>query len=142
MSDPAGVGELAWSDADLVFGAFGSHAGELAPLYAGALMPALAATAVIRRWSAARVPLVLAIVAILWSVGLAGFLAHPFGPLRSITAHQAVRALPLLALAIRSRGTSCRTPRLKGCCKAGWSYTDEVGVRRQDRRSGIRLAEA
>ena len=90
----------AWSDADLVFGAFGSHAGELAPLYAGALMPALAATAVIRRWSAARVPLVLAIVAILWSIGLAGFLAHPFGPLRSITSHQAVRALPLLALAL------------------------------------------
>ena len=80
--------------------AFGSHAGELAPLYAGALMPALAVIAVIRRWSAARVPLVLAIVAILWSVGLAGFLAHPFGPLRSITAHQAVRALPLLALAL------------------------------------------
>ena len=100
VSDPAGVGELAWSDADLVFGAFGSHAGELAPLYAGALMPALAAAAVIRRWSAARVPLVLAIVAILWSIGLAGFLAHPFGPLRSITAHQAVRALPLLALAL------------------------------------------
>jgi len=100
VSDPAGVGEFAWADADLVFGAFGSHAGELAPLYAGALMPALAAAAVIRRWSAARVPLVLAIVAILWSVGLAGYLAHPFGPLRSITSHQAVRALPLLALAL------------------------------------------
>jgi hypothetical protein len=100
VSDPAGVGELAWADADLVFGAFGSHAGELAPLYAGALMPALAVAAVIRRWSAARVPLVLAIVAVVWSVGLAGYLAHPFGPLRSITAHQSVRALPLLALAL------------------------------------------
>ena len=63
-------------------------------------MPALAVLAVIRRWSAARVPRRSAIVAILWSVGLAGFLAHPFGPLRSITAHQAVRALPLLALAL------------------------------------------
>ena len=39
-------------------------------------------------------------LAILWSAGLAGVLAHPFGPLRSITAHQAVRALPLLAFAI------------------------------------------
>ena len=100
VSDPAGVGELAWSDANLVFGSFGSHAGELAPLYAGALMPALAVLAVVRRWTAVRVPLALAILAILWSAGLAGFLAHPFGPLRSITAHQAVRALPLLALAL------------------------------------------
>ena len=100
VSDPAGVGELHWADANLVFGAFGTHAGELAPLYAGALMPALAVYAVVRRWAAARVPLALAIVAILWSAGLAGFLAQPFGPLRSITAHQAVRALPLLALAL------------------------------------------
>jgi hypothetical protein len=100
VSDPAGVGTLGWSDAHIVFGAFGSPAGELAPLYAGALMPALALAAVIRRRSAARVPLTLAIVAILWSIGFAGFLAEPFGPLRSITAHQAVRALPLLALAL------------------------------------------
>ena len=100
VSDPAGVGELHWADANLVFGAFGTHAGELAPLYAGALMPALAVFAIVRRWAAARVPLALAIVAILWSAGLAGFLAHPFGPLRSITAHQSVRALPLLALAL------------------------------------------
>ncbi len=100
VSDPAGVGTLAWADADLLFGSFGSHAGELAPLYAGALMPALAVVAIVRRWSAARVPLALAVLGILWSIGLAGVLAHPFGPLRTITAHQAVRALPLLALAL------------------------------------------
>ena len=100
VSDPAGVGTLSWSDADLVFGSFGSHAGELAPLYAGALMPALAVAGIVRRWSAARVPLALAVLGILWSMGLAGAVAHPFGPLRSITAHQAVRALPLLALAL------------------------------------------
>jgi hypothetical protein len=98
--DAAGIGTLQWSDANLIFGSFGSHAGELAPLYAGALTPALVLVAVIRRWSEARVPLALALLAILWSAGLAGFLAHPFGPLRSITAHQAVRALPLLALAL------------------------------------------
>jgi hypothetical protein len=100
VSDPAGVGELSLSDAKLVLGSFGSHAGELAPLYAGALMPALAVIAIVRRRREALAPLALAILAILWSAGLAGFLAHPFGPLRSITAHQAVRALPLLALAL------------------------------------------
>ncbi len=56
--------------------------------------------ALIYRRREARAPLALAILAILWSAGLAGVLAHPFGPLRSITAHQAVRALPLLAFAI------------------------------------------
>ena len=100
VSDPAGVGTLEWSDAKLILGSFGTHAGELAPLYAGALTPALAVIALVRRWSQARIPFALAIVAILWSAGLAGFLAEPFGPLRSITAHQAVRALPLLALAL------------------------------------------
>jgi hypothetical protein len=100
VTDPAGVGSLDWSDGRLLFGSFGSHAGELAPLYAGALMPALVSLALVRRWSAARVPAALAVLAILWSAGLAGVLADPFGPLRSITAHQAVRALPLLALAL------------------------------------------
>jgi hypothetical protein len=56
--------------------------------------------AIVRRWSAARVPAALGVLAIAWSAGLAGYLAHPIGPLRSITAHQAVRALPLLALAL------------------------------------------
>ena len=32
--DPAGVGTLSWADAKRIFGSFGSHAGELAPLYA------------------------------------------------------------------------------------------------------------
>jgi hypothetical protein len=98
--DPAGVGTLSWSDATIIFGSFGSHAGELAPLYAGALTPALAVLAIVRRWGAARIPAALGVLAIAWSAGLAGYLAHPIGPLRSITAHQAVRALPLLALAL------------------------------------------
>ena len=100
VTDPAGVGTLSLADAKLVFGSFGSHAGELAPLYAGALMPALAVLALVRRRREAVAPAALAVLAILWSAGLAGFLAHPFGPLRSITAHQAVRAMPLLALAL------------------------------------------
>ena len=98
--DPAGVGTLTWSDAKVIFGSFGSPSGELAPLYAGALTPALAVLAVVRRWSVARVPAALGGLAIAWSAGLAGFLAHPSAPLRSITAHQTVRALPLLALAL------------------------------------------
>jgi hypothetical protein len=100
VTDPAGVGTLDWSDGKLLLGSFGTHAGELAPLYAGALMPAFVVLALLRRWREARAPLALAVLAILWSVGLAGVLADPFGPLRSITAHQAVRALPLLALAL------------------------------------------
>ena len=63
-------------------------------------MPAFVVLALVRRWREARVPFALAVLAILWSAGLAGVLADPFGPLRSITAHQAVRALPLLALAL------------------------------------------
>ncbi len=98
--DAAGIGTLQWSDAKLIYGSFGSHAGELAPLYAGALTPALALVALIHRRREARAPLALGLLAILWSAGLAGVLADPFGPLRSITAHQAVRALPLLAFAI------------------------------------------
>ena len=110
--DPAGVGTLSWADAKLVFGSFGSHAGELAPLYAGALTPALVVLAIVRRWSTARVPAALGVLAIAWSAGLAGYLAHPIGPLRSITAHQAVRALPLLALALAVlAGLALGTPR-------------------------------
>ena len=54
--DPAGVGTLGWSDAKIILGSFGSPTGELAPLYAGALTCALAVLAIVRRWSAARVP--------------------------------------------------------------------------------------
>jgi hypothetical protein len=100
VTDPGGAGRLGWSDARVLFGSFGSHASELAPLYAGALTPALALLAVARRWSAARLPLALGALAIAWSAGLAGVLATPIHPLHSITAHQAVRALPLLLLAL------------------------------------------
>ena len=57
-------------------------------------------------------PAALGVLAIAWSAGLAGYLAHPIGPLRSITAHQSVRALPLLALALAVlAGLALGTPR-------------------------------
>jgi hypothetical protein len=98
--DPAGYGTLAWSDTRVLFGWFGPHTAELAPLYAGALTPALALFALVRRWQAARIPLLLAVLALAWAAGLAGKLAHPIDPLRTITEHQSVRALPLFALAL------------------------------------------
>ena len=101
MIDPAGYGTLAWSDARVLFGWFGPHTAELAPLYAGALTPALALFALVRRWQRgaaarscsrfSRSP---------GRPGLAGVLADPIGPLRTITEHQSVRALPLFALAL------------------------------------------
>ena len=100
VSDPTGYGALAWSDTRVLFGWFGPHTAELAPLYAGALTPALALVALVRRWQAARLPLALAALAIAWAAGLAGALATPIDPLRTITEHQSVRALPLFALAL------------------------------------------
>ena len=98
--DPAGYGTFAWKDTRVLFGWFGPHTAELAPLYAGALTPALALFALVRHWRAARVPLVLAVLALAWAAGLAGALADPIDPLRTITEHQSVRALPLFALAL------------------------------------------
>jgi hypothetical protein len=98
--DPAGYGALSWSDTRVLFGWFGPHTAELAPLYAGALTPALALVALARRWRAARLPLALGALSIAWAAGLAGRIAHPIDPLRTITEHQSVRALPLFALAL------------------------------------------
>ncbi|MDP9258493.1 MAG: YfhO family protein, partial [Actinomycetota bacterium] len=98
--DPAGYGQLAWSDTRVLFGWFGPHTAELAPLYAGALTPALALVALVRHWQAARLPLALAVLAIAWAAGLAGVIGDPIDPLRTITEHQSVRALPLFALAL------------------------------------------
>jgi hypothetical protein len=98
--DPAGSGTLSWSDTRVLFGWFGPNTAELAPLYAGALTPALALFSLVRHWRAARLPLVLALLAIAWAAGLAGRLADPVGSLRTITEHQSVRALPLFALAL------------------------------------------
>jgi hypothetical protein len=98
--DPAGYGTLGWADTRVLFGWFGPHTAELAPLYAGALTPALALFALVRNWKAARLPLVLGALAIAWAAGLAGVLTGPVDPLRTLTEHQSVRALPLLALAL------------------------------------------
>jgi len=98
--DPAGYGTLGWADTRVLFGWFGPHTAELAPLYAGALTPALALFALVRNWKAARLPLVLGALAIAWAAGLAGVLTDPVDPLRTLTEHQSVRALPLLALAL------------------------------------------
>jgi hypothetical protein len=70
--DPAGYGTFAWADTRVLFGWFGPHTAELAPLYAGALTPALALFALVRHWRAARVPLALAVLALAWAAGLAG----------------------------------------------------------------------
>ena len=98
--DPAGYGTLGWSDTRVLFGWFGPHTAELAPLYAGALTPALALLALVRRWQVARLPLALGALALAWAAGLAGVIAAPIDPLRTITEHQSVRALPLFALAL------------------------------------------
>ena len=98
--DPAGYGALTWADTRVLFGWFGPHTAELAPLYAGALTPALALVAVVRSWRAARLPLALGALAIAWAAGLAGVVADPIESLRTITEHQSVRALPLFVLAL------------------------------------------
>jgi hypothetical protein len=98
--DPSGYGQLGWSDTRVLFGWFGPQTAELAPLYAGALTPALALVALVRHWRPARLPLALGVLSIAWAAGLAGVLAGPIDPLRTITEHQSVRALPLFALAL------------------------------------------
>jgi hypothetical protein len=98
--DPSGVGHLVLSDARTLFGPFGSRLSEVATVYAGAFTPALALIALVRQAGARRVPIALGAFGLVWASGLAGFFLHPIPLIRGIAAHEPVRALPLVVLAI------------------------------------------
>ncbi|MEO9176764.1 MAG: YfhO family protein, partial [Gaiellales bacterium] len=98
--DPSGVGHLMLSDVRTLFGPFGSHLSEVATAYAGALTPALALIALCRRAGARRVPIALAAFGLVWATGLAGVVLRFVPLVRGIAAHESVRALPLVVLAI------------------------------------------
>lgn len=98
--DPSGVGHLVLSDVRTLFGPFGSRLSEIATVYAGAFTPALALIALVRRPGVRRVPIALAAFGLVWASGLAGVVLHPIPLLRGIAAHEPVRALPLVVLAM------------------------------------------
>ena len=98
--DPSGVGHLVLSDVRTLFGPFGSRLSEIATVYAGAFTPALALIALVRRPGVRRVPIALAAFGLVWASGLAGIVLHPIPLLRGIAAHEPVRALPLVVLAM------------------------------------------
>jgi hypothetical protein len=98
--DPSGVGHLVVSDARTLFGPFGSRLSEIATVYAGAFTPALALLALVRQPGVRRVPIALAAFGLIWASGLAGLVLSPVPLIRGIAAHEPVRALPLVVLAI------------------------------------------
>jgi hypothetical protein len=98
--DPSGVGHLVLSDVRTLFGPFGSRLSEVATVYAGAFTPALALIALVRQAGARRVPIALGAFGLVWASGLAGFFLSPIPLIRGIAAHEPVRALPLVVLAI------------------------------------------
>ncbi len=99
--DPSGVGHLMLSDVKTLFGPFGSHLSEVATVYAGALTPALAVVGLGRRVGRARrVPITLGLFGLVWATGLAGLVLRYVPLVRGIAAHESVRALPLVVLAI------------------------------------------
>ena len=98
--DPSGVGHLVLSDARTLFGPFGSRLSEIATVYAGAFTPALALIAVLRRRGARRVPIALGAFGLVWASGLVGLVLGPVPLIRGIAAHEPVRALPLVVLAM------------------------------------------
>jgi hypothetical protein len=98
--DPSGVGHLVLSDVRTLFGPFGSRLSEIATVYAGAFTPALALIALVRQAGARRVPIALAAFGLIWASGLAGLVLGPIPLIRGVAAHESVRALPLVVLAI------------------------------------------
>jgi hypothetical protein len=98
--DPSGVGHLVLSDVRTLFGPFGSRLSEIATAYAGAFTPALALIALVRQAGARRVPIALASFGLIWASGLAGLVLGPVPLIRGVAAHESVRALPLVVLAI------------------------------------------
>jgi hypothetical protein len=98
--DPSGIGHLMLGDVRTLFGPFGSHLSEVATVYAGALTPALALIALCRRAGARRVPVALGVFGLVWATGLAGVVLRFVPLVRGIAAHESVRALPLVVLAI------------------------------------------
>jgi hypothetical protein len=109
--DPSGQGHLLLSDVRTLFGPFGAKTSEVATVYAGALTPALAVIALVRRPGTRRVPIALATFGLIWATGLAGAVLGPVPLIRGIAAHESVRALPLVVLAIAVlAGLSIGTP--------------------------------
>jgi hypothetical protein len=98
--DPSGVGHLVLSDVKTLFGPFGSRLSEIATVYAGAFTPALALIALVRAPGVRRVPIALGAFGLIWASGLAGAVLSPVPLIRGIAAHEPVRALPLVVLAI------------------------------------------
>ena len=98
--DPSGVGHLVLSDARTLFGPFGSRLSEIATVYAGAFTPALALIALVRQPGVRRVPIALGAFGLIWASGLAGLALSPVPLIRGIAAHEPVRALPLVVLAM------------------------------------------
>jgi hypothetical protein len=116
--DPSGVGHLVLSDVRTLFGPFGSRLSEVATVYAGAFTPALALIALIRSGGTRRVPVALGAFGLVWASGLAGLVLSPIPLIRGIAAHESVRALPLVVLAIAvlaglSLGSIERRPSLR-----------------------------
>jgi hypothetical protein len=98
--DASGTGRLVPTDVRTLFGPFGSHYSEVATVYAGALTPVLALIALVRRSDARRVPITLGVFGLVWATGLAGLVLQFVPLVKGIAAHESVRALPLVVLAI------------------------------------------
>ena len=98
--DPSGVGHLVLTDVKTLFGPFGSRLSEVATVYAGAFTPALALIALVRNAGTRRVPIAIGTFGLIWASGLAGLVLGPVPLIRGIAAHESVRALPLVVLAI------------------------------------------
>jgi Bacterial membrane protein YfhO len=99
VADPSGIGSLVRDDLRAVFGRYGVSRSELTTLYAGAATPALAlfGLAVLRRRA---LPLAaLALFAIVWASGLAGWVLGPLPVLKSLATHEPVRAMAVAVLA-------------------------------------------
>jgi hypothetical protein len=98
--DPSGVGHLMITDARTLYGPFGSHLSEIATVYAGALTPALAVLGLVRNRDVRRVPIALGLLGLVWASGIAGLALRPIPLIRGVAAHESVRAVPLIVLAI------------------------------------------
>ena len=119
VEDAVGVGRFTRADLRALLGDFGTiRWTEVTTMYAGALTPALALWAVLRRRREGSPALVaLFALAMVWATGLVGWVLGPLPLLSGIAAHQAVRALPIAvfamaALAGLAIGSGRRPPRV------------------------------
>ena len=101
--DVNGFGALSWGDRSILAGAFARTRSETAPIYLGVIGLGQALVGLLSGWRSrpAQVVLGLGALSLIWSFGIAGRLVSPLAPsLATVTAHQPVRALPLLVLAL------------------------------------------